>query len=200
MKGNLNVYITRTITDTKTGKIIKKFRKKQSRSFVKAFMQCLELAMAHVGAQQSTNVTIKDTSNADNLCSFGDDDAKQHFGVEAPANIDTYGIQVGIGTTAPTVSDYTIETLILQGAAASKLVYGATTVQSATVSGSNMEMVMTRAFVNSSGGTITVKEITLVCTWKVTAQYKHLLIRDAVNDAVNDGQTYMVTYTFTTTV
>lgn len=200
MKGNLIIYITRTIKDTKTGKVIKRYRKKQSRSFVKAFMQCLELAIAHQGGINSTNVTIKATNNADNVCSFGDDDSKHNFGVEAPANIDTYGIQVGIGTTAPTVSDYTIETLILQGAVADKFVYGATVVQSATVSGSEMNMIMTRVFVNNSGGTITVKEVTLVCTWKITAQYKHLLLRDVVNDAVNNGQTYTITYTFTTEV
>ena len=199
MKANMNLYITRTITDTKTGKVIKQHRKKQCKSFVKAFMQCLELLMGHEKGENSDDITIKDTANAPQTATWRTDNADDHGGVEAPANIDTYGIQIGTGTTAPTVSDYTIETQIAHGAGAGQMQYGAGSVQSATVSGAKMEMTITRAFVNASGGSITVKEVTLVTTWQPFF-YNFLWLRDAVDDAVGDGQTYTVTLTLETTV
>ena len=198
MKANMTVYITRTITDTKTGKVIKRYRKKQSKSFVKAFMQHLEAMMAHAYNAQSDSVTIKDTSNTERSVNVYTTDSQLYFGVEAPVNTDTYGVQIGTGTTAPAVADYTIETQIAHGTGAGEMEHGATGVGSATVSGSDMEMTITRAFVNNSGGAITVKEVGL--TAETQSTWMFLLLRDAVNDAVADGQTYTVTYTFTTTV
>lgn len=194
----LKLLITRTIRD-KNGNIVKQV-KSEAKSFVKAFMQCLEVVIAHNSGNPSDGATVKDTSNADQGINVSTEDADENFACESPANDDSYGVQIGIGTTAPVVTDYTIETQILHGVStASKMEHGATSVQAAGVSGSNMEMTITRAFVNSSGGTIVVKEVGLVNTW-TTADWKFLLIHDAVNDSVADGQTYTITYTFTTTV
>lgn len=198
MKGNVNLYITRIITDTKTGKIIKKYRRKQSKSFVKAFMQTLEAQFAHASGVLCDAVSIKDTAGANHDVTMASD-ADYYNALEAPANTELYGVHIGIGTTAPTVNDYAMETKIAHGSVATKMEYGACGVGVATVSGSDMELNITRPFVNSSGGSITVKEVGIVCATTI-GPYYHLITRDAVDDAVADGQTYTVTYTLTTTV
>lgn len=199
MKGNLNLYITRTITDTKTGKVIKRYRKRQAKSFVKAFMQLLEIHMAHAWSESSGAVTIKDVGGDEQSMTVSDTSSDQFFACEAPANQSYYGIQIGTGITAPAIADFTLETQIAHGAVATQMQYGTCSVQSAGIVGATMEMTITRAFVNASGGLITVKEVGLVCT-SDEVTFDFLLIHDAVDDAVADGQTYTITYTLITTV
>jgi len=195
----LKLYITRTITDTKTGKVIGGHRRRLCKSFVKAFMQHLEILMAHAFDASSDLVSIKDVDGTDRSVSVGAIDSDLYFACEAPPNEGLYGTLIGIGTTAPAVADHTIETQILHGiSTAEKMEHGATSIQSAGVSGSDMEMTITRAFVNSSGGTIVVKEVGVVTKTKTTWYF--LILHDAVDDSVANGQTYTVTYTFTTTV
>jgi len=68
------------------------------------------------------------------------------------------------------------------------------------VDGANVDFDMTRAFSNESGGTITVKEIELICK-DTSHTWYHLLLRDVVADHdVDDGFTLTVAYTLRTTV
>lgn len=192
---NLKLEIIRTWK--KDGKIVK-VRKKQSRSFVKAWLQLIEMALAHPYNTASDSVNITDTSNTARACSWATEDAQTHWALEAPVSNTNYGVLIGTGTTAPATADYGMETLIAEGAGAGQMNYAATSVLAAGVSGANMEMEMTRAIVNNSGGSITVKEVGLVVQNATTWYF--LIVRDAVNDAVSDGQTYTITYKFTTTV
>lgn len=193
---NMNLYITREIRD-KNGKLIKRWRRRQSKSFVKQWMQLLEAIMAHAYGANADAVTIKDTGNTNRSVFAQVTDSYYWLAAEAPANTSTYGTQIGTGTTAPTTADYSMETQIAHGVGAGQMQYGACSVQSAAVNGASMEMNITRAFVNGSGGAITVREVGLVVD---TIGFMFLVLRDAVNDTVNDGQTYTVTYTLQTTV
>jgi len=197
MKPNLNVYITRTIMDTKTGKTIKKYRKRQARSFVKAFMQFMEIMTAHAYNVASGAVNITDTGGTPRSTSYSVESQQRATYGEAPANDSSYGIQIGTGTTAPAITDHTLETKIGHGVGAGQMQYGACSVQTAGVVGATMELNIVRTFINGSDDTITVKEVGWVVGKELTF---FLWIRDAVDDAVANGQTYTVTYTLTTTV
>ena len=194
MPANLDVFITRTITDTKTGKVIKRYRKRQSKSFVVAFIQILSALMGHTFNAGSDSITVTDTSNAGQTVDADTETRKCTLASEEGAGSGLVGIVVGTGVTAPDIDDYTLETKIAQGVGAGQLQYGACGVGVPAKVGATYEMVITRAVVNGSGGTITVKEVGLYCRDQMTNWY-FLLLHDAVDDAINNGQTYTVTYT-----
>ena len=136
MKANLNLFITRTI---------------QAKSFLKAFLQFQEFHMAHAYGANCDAITIKDTGGTDRALQQAAYDLKNFGALEALATDDAGGILVGIGTTAPDVSDNAMETLTAHGLGATQLEYGACGVGAATVVGSKMVMNIVRAFINSSG-------------------------------------------------
>jgi len=179
------------------GQLRKTTGEMKSHSFVKQFLQQMELSIAHAASVASDSVTIKDTSNADNLIAFATAAANTYWALEAPANTSTYGIQIGTGVTAPATADYTVETQIAHGVGAGQMQYGATGVCAAAVVGANMDLVIARPFTNSSGDSITVKEITAV--FSTQGKY-NLGAHDAVNQAVANGESLVVTYVMRTTV
>ena len=195
---------------TQHGKLSKTTGHMKSHSFVIQFQQFMEVYLAHNTSSNAHVISILDTGNTARSepntqgAASGSYAFAYTTGVEAPSTTTTYGIQIGTGTTAPTNTDYTIETLIANGVGAGKMTYGACGVCSAAVVGSNVDLTITRAFSNSSGGTITIREITLVgdCTQGISMStyYHFLLARDAVNQAVTNGQSCVVTYTIRTTV
>ena len=123
-------------------------------------------AEAHPYGVAMDSVTIKDTSNGNRACTFGNSTGTGQiqylWAFEAPATNSTYGILVGTGTMAPANTDYTIQTQTAHGTSANQLQYQATSVGAAAVVGSNVDRVVMRIFVNGSGGTITLKEIGIV--------------------------------------
>jgi hypothetical protein len=179
---------------------LKRSRRRICRSFVKAFLQMMEVLTAHAYDDYSDAVTIKDTSNTDNNIQNNSTDTggDKLFASEAPAGNTSYGLLVGTGVTAPTVSDYTMETLIAHGTAATQLSYGATAVSAATVSGTSTILAIIRSYTNGSGGAITVKEIGWV-TETYNAKY-NLMLRDSVDQAIADAATSTLTLTIVTTV
>jgi len=196
MPMNMNLHIKRTITD-KNGKIVKEWKEKVSRSFVIAWLQYFSCALGHPWGSDSDPVNIQDTGDGTRATSFAALDMNQAFSLEAAAASVLYGILAGTGTTPPATEDYALETLIAEGAAATQLNYGATSVLTANIVGASVELPVTRAMVNNSGGAITVKEVGMVIRH---GGYYLLMVHDAVNDVIPDGNTYTVTYTFKTTV
>lgn len=78
--------------------------------------------------------------------------------IDAIANDDVYGLVVGTGTNAEANDDYALQTQIAHGSGAGQLVHGATGL-TAPVSNGNVDLVVTRAFTNNSGGQINVREM-----------------------------------------
>ena len=190
------------IYDNASGRLVKSTGTMKSHSFVMQFLQILEGLIAHSYGVVSDQVSTLDTSNTSRLTPGSNVNNSTVCCVEAPANTSLYGIQIGTGTTAPATTDYAVQTIIAHGVGASKMQWGACGVSTAAVVGANVDLTITRAFVNSSGGAITIREITLVCSevYSSTTQGYFCLSRDAVNQAVANAQTAVVTYVIRTTV
>jgi hypothetical protein len=95
-----------------------------------------------------------------------------------------------------------METLVAHGLDAGELFYGGTAVGGAALAGANCDMTVIRLIGNSSGGTITLKEVGLVGQWRDSsiAYYNFLFAHDSVDQAILDGETAIIVYTFRTTV
>jgi len=121
--------------------------------------------------------------------------------VSAGAGDDTYGVVVGTnaGVTAEDNENYALDTKIASGAGGAQLSYQAVTFVAPRVVGPNIDLDVSRAFLNESGGTITVKEIGIICKNSTDTKY-HLLLRDVVSDQdVLDTETLTVVYVLRTT-
>jgi hypothetical protein len=177
----------------------------RSHSFVLQFMQWLEAQIAGPFHGYSDDVVMRDTSNTLRTMSTTDWNnwGTSHCApgaIEAASNDDSCGIVVGTGTTAPANSDYKIETKIAQGSAATQLQHGATACSAGNINGANVDMVISRMFINGSGGTITLKEIGLYLKNALQTTWVFLLIHDAVNQTINNGEVALVSYDIRTTV
>jgi hypothetical protein len=130
------------------------------------------------------------------------------FATDAAANDDSYGIVVGIGSTAPTINDYALETRIDDGVGAGELQYGGVTYGLPTSSATESHFTITRDFSNASGGDITVEEIGLyvraMYAWigdaydrtdNLTDYPVLMTIRDVTGGiTIPDGETLTVNY------
>jgi len=202
-----------TITDTKTGKIIRRTRKRLSHSFVKQFLQLLEFSFRHAWGGAGDTVNIIDTGNTsraaamDTMNSATTAVPRYFFAVDAPEDDDTYGIVVGSDNTAEDNTDYKLNTQIADGAAAGELDYTSHTWVTSAVVGANVDFQIQRPFINNSGGNVTIEECGIYLkTWCVSGStmvtgYIFCIVRDTTGTVtVADGQTATVDYTFRTTV
>jgi len=128
-----------------------------------------------------------------------------YFGrTDAGVGVATHGVVVGTndGSTPEANDNYKLDTQILHSGTgeAGKLNHQAVVYVAPQVVGANVDMVISRAFVNQSVGVITVKEIGIYCRQTYT-NYSHCLLRDVVTPQdVNPAETLSVTYTLRTTV
>jgi hypothetical protein len=191
----IEIYYRLLLHDRK-GKIIKDTGEIPSHSYVIQFLELIN------GYFDGVAITATDVNGAESTL-LGTSRIAYYGNLNAPATNDTFGIVVGTnaGLTPVSNTDYKLDTKILHGSAiADKLKYGAVTFTAPAVVEANIDMVIVRTFINDSGGTITVKEIGIICKNTTDTKY-HLLLRDVVADeAVLDGYTLTVTYTLRTTV
>lgn len=165
-------------------------------------IQFLELIRAWFGI---TDKNATDVTGAESvLMDVTPDDSDTKGRVDPGVGNDTHGIVVGTnaGVTAEDNENYALDTKILHSGTgeANKLNYQAVTFIKAREVGANVDLDISRPFLNESGGTITVKEIGLICKNTTDTKY-HLLLRDVVSDEdVEDGYTLTVVYTLRTTV
>jgi len=191
LPGEVGAVLELTVRD-KDGKITN-HRVMKSKSFVRQFLELLWI----------TTYQIPD-SKAYGMIDPGGTYREIHatgycFRSSAPAGTVTYGIIVGTGTTAPTIDDYAIETLIDHDAApptAGALQYGAVAFGAPSSDATTSHFTITRNFANASGGAITVNEIALYVEGYDTAVRYFMTIRDAIGGgiAVPDGQTLTINY------
>ena len=181
------------------GKLVKDSGLIPSHSYVIQFLELIGAIFDSPGLVEATDVDGAEGyiyRNAGTFANVGR--------VNAGAGDDTHGIVVGTnaGVTAEDNENYALDTKIEHSGvgAAGKLNYQAVTLIAARVVGPNMDMEVTRAFLNETGNTITVKEIGIICKEVDFTKY-HLLLRDVVSDEdVLDGYTLTVVYTLRTTV
>ena len=137
------------------------YRRYRSRSFVIGFLNVL---FTNLSGQTITNINTSGSSYTISLV-----DAIK---VTDSSNDNNYGIQIGTGTTAPSVTDTRLSQLITNGAGTGQMQYGAVSVTGAVTNTTNNTgyITVTRTFTNNSGASITVSEVGLVA-WSGNASY-----------------------------
>jgi len=126
------------------------------------------------------------------------------YGYAASLLSDSIGIQVGSNATAPTPTDYAMNTRIAHGQAAGQLVYAGCEVEPPVISAPNATMLIRRYFTNKSGGSVIVREVGLytVGLTGATTGFAFLICRDALatDITVLNNELLRVEYTMQVTV
>jgi len=183
----MNVKAYLKIKVIKDGKCIY-YRRYRSRSFVANFINAL---FTNLSGQSVTLVTTSGSTSSQSASQSGNFSLLVSDG----SNNDSYGIQIGAGTTAPTITDYSLSQLISNGTSVGQMQYGAVTVMSPIINTTNNTgyFTVTRAFTNNSGGSITVSEVGLVM--EVFLSY-FLIIHDLLPTPITvpNGSTLSIAY------
>lgn len=177
------------VTD-KNGKVIQRIAA-PSRSFVRQWYEVMRTQAAQAG------MTIKDTGGTDRGVGISINNLYAKAGI----GVTIYGLRIGKGTTAVTISDYALESPIEEGTGLDQFEHQLTTITLPAVVGSTCSFTISRSMLNSSGATITgIKEIG--CYMRMAAAYYGLGFRDVLPSAiyVPHGGAITVTYTIGVTV
>jgi len=196
----------------KNNGLISRGRKRESKSFVCAFLQVLYTTFANL------SYSIKDISNTVQTQSASVSGPLFLRGNSYPTTYVTayyqynetnatisvapseyVGIVIGTGNTAVTPTDYKLVTRIAHGTTSGKMEYSGTMIYPVVVSAPNASFDIERIFRNSSGGSIEIKELGIDShTLNGANGAIYCIIRDVLSPTVtvNDGEYLKVTYTF----
>jgi hypothetical protein len=122
------------------------------------------------------------------------------FSMDGAINNANYGIVIGTGNTAVTISDIDLDTQIAQGTGSGQMSHAAQNHIAVAENGAYLELKWSRTFSNSSGATITVAEIGSKIF--LNASYYVLMCRDVLGATVpvGDGDNLVVEYIWRTQV
>lgn len=169
------------------GKTEKEF---EANSIVRGFIDQLQACMNQVNVVNGS-VNLAGTTVDINA------GANAFYTYKAEAQIDG-GIQVGTGSGAVSVSNYSLGTRILHGNTSGKLYYGAAYITNPTTSGSTRSFTQRRSFTNNSGADITVTEIGMGF---LSGSGNYTLIDRTLNTfTIPNGTSKTIEYTFSITV
>lgn len=196
MKMKIETYY-RILKHDPEGQLVKDSGMILSHSYVIQFLELLD------GLFEGVDKYATDVNEAETRMVYADLFIEDSIKASAPAGDATYGIVVGTnaGPTAEDNENFKLDTKILHSGVgeAGKLNYQSTTITAAGIVGPNVDLDVSRAFINETGSTITVKEIGIIIKNVNESKY-HLLLRDVVADeAVAAGLTLTVVYTLRTT-
>ena len=153
----------------------------QANSLVKAYAQAMIFNLSIVNV-----ASVIDTGNISRTISG-------YTIMNAIAGDHLYGIVVGTGTNAVTISDYALQTKIAHGTVAGKLSYGAVVFPAnVTVAGSTCYFDVTRPFTNGSGSSITINEVGIYA--KSSTGFYYCFDRTLSTVTIADGETKTATY------
>jgi hypothetical protein len=138
-----------------------------------------------------TPSVLLDTTNATRALGLVTD-ASGNYGGAAPAGDTSAGILVGTSDTPVSLAQYNLMGLIVHGAGAGQLSYGATVVEDLTI-GTTYYFKIIRTFSNNSGASIIVREIGLFLK---PNQYSYMLARDVPTSPITipNGSTLTLRY------
>lgn len=118
------------------------------------------------------------------------------FQMNAADNVDTYGIVVGSGENAETLTDYALQTKISHGTGMGQLDYNATTFVAAAEVDENVDLIMSRSFFNGGSSQVVVKEVAWYLKNVKRASYGYddgeLCYMCAIRDSLGVGVTINV--------
>jgi hypothetical protein len=183
----IKTYLTITDLD-KNGKPFGKPVTRQCHSFVQHFADILY-----------TNLSTLALTSCLDIFDAGRTISWALFPMNAAANTDSYGIQVGTGTNPVSMNDTKLQTRILQSTTGEpgKMVYSVQTWTAPSTNGSTRSFKVSRTFTNNSGATINIGEIGMVF---LQNSYSFLFERTLFSKTVLNGNGTTVTYTISITV
>jgi hypothetical protein len=197
-KPNLKLMLELEVRD-KNGKLLEK-RSRTCHSFLKNFAWFVYAFFA------ATNVTRTNTGGGS--ATFYGSRAVTITGENSPMKCnaasadDSFGIQVGSGTTPVSRDDYALATKISHGTAAGQLAYGTMTIETVNGTPPESQFRIIRTFSNSTADAITVYEIGLAISnrW-ADVETKFLIARDVLSAPVTvpAGATLTIRYIFKVT-
>ena len=145
MPSKIKIEIRAELRDSQ-GKLIKRFPWKKANSLLKQFLQALAVQLSQVAQ------TIKGTDNSDNSTS----PQSSMLQVNAGAGIITWGMLIGTGTTAVTMTDYKLAALVT-----ANIAHGAATFAVENPDVSTWRLAMSRVFTNNTGASLGIREVAL---------------------------------------
>jgi len=168
--------------------ILERILKKPADSLIRQFVDTIRCEW-----EGTSTTTIKDTGGFSRSESY-----TQYFRTNAAAADVNFGILVGTGTNAVTISDFQLQTKIANGTGSGQLLYQATVISAVTVVGSDAYITVSRNFNNNSGASITIQEVGLAV--RSGLGYYYQISRDLTGGhEVLDGKTYAAQYTLKVT-
>ena len=169
------------------GKVISRERRK-SKSFVRGWNETVYVNVTGVSYAVKGTDGGSGPARAPHTLNFNmAEDATAYWG----------GIVIGTGNTAVDIEDFAMESAIGEGTGVGEMNYQASTVTLSVVSAPNCGFVVDRAFVNNSGGEITVRECGLYNYCYSASNFRCCGARDvlAVPQAVPNGGSISISYT-----
>jgi hypothetical protein len=161
---------------------VREHRVKKAESYVRQFMDLLLVQM--MGITEVAPLQVIDTSGAEKDIAH----SSLNFDCSAVANVDSYGVVVGTGSTAPTINNYGLENKISHGAGVGQLQYGGVAFGLPTSNLNTSHFTVTRDFANASGATIVVYEIGLYVSGDMP------VIKPGTTSRANDSYRPTVSY------
>jgi len=187
-KMNVKAYLKIKVINEK-GKCIY-YRRYRSRSFVIGFLNVL---FTNLTGQKITNIN---TSGGSYTINYTDE-----MLVTDSSNDNNYGIQIGTGTTAPSITDTRLSQLITNGTGVGQMQYGGVNVTGPVTNTTNNTgyITITRTFTNNSGASITVSEVGLVAysgTLGLASNQYYLIIYDLLPTPITvpNGSSLSISY------
>lgn len=173
------------------GKIKVPFRRRAAHSFLKQYITGLYLWIVRPVAESLT-----DTGGVSRSIFHA-----TGMNAVAAATTSTVGLVVGTGTNAVTINDTKLQTQIAHGTSSGQLDYGASVVNAPSSDSTSTTFILTRVFANSSGGSITVREIGIYAQMQDSGgtNYNMCAVRDAVTIALSNGDQLTLNYILKTT-
>ncbi|MCR6668797.1 MAG: hypothetical protein NDF51_02250 [archaeon YNP-WB-040] len=199
------VMVELEVTD-KNGRIVKKHRQ-MSHSFLMQWLQFLRCQASITFAGSGISINVVDETGAVRTYPSAWYELFNYEALicNAPVGDDSYGIVVGVSDAPNTINTYCLGGKIAHGTAGGQLQYGGHTFDDvANPSGNILLFRIIRTFSNTSGSTITVKEVGLMVK-NVDSQNvmrSYLVARDVLSTPVNvyNNMTLTVRYIFQITV
>jgi hypothetical protein len=183
------------------GRVINHVPQQLSKSFVQQFMQLWFMHAAHLPDSLSTKIKMTNGTSHQCIGSFLD------FAANAGIGDANFGLVVGTGIGAPTITDFQLAAIIQHDATpptTGRMQYGAVSFGAPAADPTTSQFTITRNFANASGGNITVTEIgiyvqtTYLFYGWLPGYYYLMTVRDLVAGGggilVSNGQTLTVNY------
>ena len=193
----------RIILHNKEGEVTYDSGDLPSHSFVKGFLQGMQLTYGNVVAPLAEFKTVAGalyTPNVDTIWSTAD----YPFSVDNDLDNALWGILLGDDDTTPEENDnFRLDSVIEAGAAAGQVNYGITQWDAGTtIDGNEVRWSFNRTMTNNSGAGVTVKEIGAYVRIFNSPLLYVMILRDIITPSITipTGETMTVQYTVKTDV